>query len=78
MTFKTHSALVSFLGGLLVAALSGTGFHEARAQQVSPPLAGPIEVLATPYLSGYRGPRLACDRPTLEYPVFRTQLVLAM
>jgi len=51
MTLKTHSASVTrLLGALVVAALSGTGFHEARAQQVSPPPAGQIEVLATPYL----------------------------
>src|SRR5690348_13441004 len=48
--------LSALLGALTVAALSATGFHQARAQQVSglPVLAptawGPIEVLATPYL----------------------------
>ena len=51
MEFKTISASVSrLLDILLVAALSGTGFHEGRAQQVNPPPVGPIEVLATPYL----------------------------
>jgi hypothetical protein len=51
MTLKTHSASITrLLGALLAATLSGTGFHEARAQQVGPPPAGQIEVLATPYL----------------------------